>query len=73
LGYVPRVDSVFVPYLAEVNRHIAASAVDNGIPHVEVPLGEDGMSPDGVHPNDEGYGVVADRLRELGFEPLGSR
>lgn len=73
LGYIPRVDSVFVPYLAEVNRHIAASAVANGIPHVEVPLGEDGMSPDGVHPNDEGYSVVADRLRELGYEPLGPR
>jgi lysophospholipase L1-like esterase len=24
-----------------------------------------------VHPNDEGYRVIADRLRELGYKPLG--
>ena len=60
-------------YLAEVNRHIAASAADNGIPYVEARLGEDSMSPDGVHPNDEGYRMIAVRLRELGYEPLGPR
>ena len=73
LGYTPRVDGVFEPYLAEVNRHIAASAADNGIPYAEVRLGEYGMIPDGVHPNDEGYRVIAERLRELGYEPLGPR
>lgn len=29
------------------------------------------MSQDGVHPNDEGRGLIADRLQELGYEPLG--
>ncbi len=73
LGYTPRVDGAFEPYLSEVNRHIAASAARSGISYVEVHLGEEGMSPDGVHPNDEGYRVIAERLRELGYEPLGPR
>ncbi len=73
LGYTPRVDGVFEPYLAEVNHHIAASAADAGIPYVEVRLGGEGMSPDGVHPSDEGYRVIAERLRELGYEPLSPR
>jgi lysophospholipase L1-like esterase len=73
LGYTPRVDGVFEPYLAEVNRRIAASAADNGIPYAEVRLGGDGMSSDGVHPNDEGYKLIADKLRNLGYEPLGTR
>ena len=71
LGYTPRVDGVFEPYLDEVNRHIAASAAENSIPHAEIHLGGEGMSSDGVHPNDEGYGVIAARLRELGYGPLG--
>ena len=71
LGYTPWVDGVFEPYLDEVNRHIAASAAENGIPHAEIHhLGEEGMSSDGVHPNDRGYGVIAARLRELGYGPL---
>lgn len=73
LGYTPRVDGVFEPYLAEVNRHIAASSTDASIPYIEVHLGEDGLSTDRVHPNDEGYEVIANRLRELGYEPLGPR
>lgn len=73
LGYTPRVDGIFEPYLAEVNRHIAVSATDNGIPYAEVRLGGEGMSPDGVHPNDLGYGAIAHRLRGLGYEPLGPR
>lgn len=73
LGYTSDVDGVFEPYLAEVNRHIAASVVDNGVPHVEVRLDEEGMGPDGVHPNDEGYRVIADHLRELGYGPLEPR
>jgi lysophospholipase L1-like esterase len=73
LGYTPRVDGVFEPYLDEVNRHIAASAAENSIPRAEIHLGGEGMSSDGVHPNDEGYGVIAKRLREFGYERLGSR
>lgn len=70
LGYTPDVEGVYGPYLAEVNRHIAASAGDNGIPYAEIRLGGEGMSRDGVHPNDEGYGKIADGLRGLGYEPL---
>ena len=32
LGYTPRVDGVFEPYLDEVNRYIASSAAGNSIP-----------------------------------------
>lgn len=53
---------MFEPYLAEVNRHIAASVETNGVPHVEVHFGADGIGPDGVHPDDEGYGVISDKL-----------
>jgi lysophospholipase L1-like esterase len=28
------------------------------------------MSEDGLHPNDKGYQVMAERLRSLGYEPL---
>ena len=73
LGYTPNVDGVFEPYLAEVNRHIATSAADRGIPYAEVNLGVGGMSPDGVHPNEHGYGLIADELQDLGYEPLGVR
>ncbi len=73
LGYTPDVDGIFEPYLEEVNRHIAASAAARGIPHAQVRLGEEAMNPDGVHPEGPGYGVIADRLRELGYEPLGPR
>lgn len=61
---------VFKPYLDEVNRHIATTASDNGIPYVEVYLDQGYISPDGVHPNDEGYEVIAERLRELGYSPF---
>ena len=33
-------------------------------------LGKEYMSPDGVHPDDQGYEVIADRLQELGYYPL---
>lgn len=57
LGYTPNVHSLFAPYLREVKRYIAASAADEGIPHVEVRhLGAEAMSPDGVHPNDAATG-----------------
>jgi lysophospholipase L1-like esterase len=72
LGYTPRVAKIFEPYVAEVNRHVATTAATHGIPHAQPSLGEGHMSPDGVHPNDAGYEHIADRLRELGYGPLGS-
>lgn len=73
LGYTPDVDGVYGPYLTEVNRHIAASADDNGIPYAGIRLGREGLSQDGVHPNDEGYEEIAAGLRKLGYEPLNIR
>jgi len=86
LGYTPYLDpeeaaqgvssgelndfQVFRPYLDKVNRHIAATASDNGIPYAEVRLIRRHISQDGLHPNDEGYEVIAGRLRELGYKPL---
>ena len=70
LGYTPRTEGVFGPYLGRVTRHIASSAADAGIPYVEVRLADEGMSEDGLHPNDKGYRVIADRLRSLGYDPL---
>jgi lysophospholipase L1-like esterase len=62
---------VFEPYANEANRHIATTATNNGIPYAEVHLDKEDISPDGVHPNDEGYEIIADQLRELGYSPLG--
>jgi lysophospholipase L1-like esterase len=53
-----------------VNRHIASTTRSKAVPYVEIPAGEIGMSPDGVHPNDAGYATIAGRLRDLGFGPL---
>jgi lysophospholipase L1-like esterase len=71
IGYTPRVDEIFEPYVDEVNRHIATTAADHDIPYAQPYLEGEDMSPDGVHPNDGGYEVIADRLRELGYGPLG--
>lgn len=73
LGYVPRAGGIYGPYLDEVNRHIARTATESGILYAEIHLGEEGMSPDGVHPNDAGYEVIARELRELGYAPLRPR
>jgi lysophospholipase L1-like esterase len=70
LGYIPRTEGVFGPYLDRVTRHIASSAADAGIPYVEVRLADERMSEDGLHPNDKGYRVIADWLRSLGYDPL---
>ncbi len=86
LGYSPHLDpegaanggpsdglddlQVFEPYLDEVNRLIATTASVNSIPYVEVRLDRRHISQDGVHPNDEGYEVIAGRLRELGYNPF---
>jgi lysophospholipase L1-like esterase len=61
---------VFKPYLDEVNGHIATMASDNDIPLAEVHLDKGYISQDGVHPNDEGYEVIAGQLRKLGYSPL---
>ena len=70
IGYTPRVDEVFEPYLDEVNHHVATTAANNDIPYAQPYLGEEYLGPDGVHPNDNGYVIIADRLRELGYKPL---
>jgi hypothetical protein len=57
-------------YLEEVNRHIAITASNNGIPYAEVHLDKGYISQDGVHPTDESYEVIAERLRELGYSPF---
>ena len=54
----------------QVTHDIASAAAEGGIPYVEVRLGDEGMSVDGLHPNDRGYRVIAARLRGLGYEPL---
>ena len=58
------------PYVEEINNHIATTTADKDVPHVEVYLEKEHVNPDGVHPNDEGYQVIAERLRELGYSPL---
>jgi lysophospholipase L1-like esterase len=70
IGYTPRVDEVFEPYVEEVNRHVATTAANNDIPYAKQYLGKEYLSPDGVHPNDDGYEVIADQLRKLGYSPL---
>jgi lysophospholipase L1-like esterase len=72
IGYTPRVDEVFIPYVDEVNDHIATTAANNDIPYAQPYLGKEDIGPDGVHPNANGYEVIADRLRKLGYRPLPS-
>jgi hypothetical protein len=73
LGYTPHTEGVFGPYLGRVTRHIASSAADAVISYVEVHLADEGMSEDGLHPNDKGYQVIAEQLRSLGYELLHPR
>ena len=61
---------VLKPYVEEVNHHIATTTADKAVPYVEVYLEKEHVNPDGVHPNDEGYQVIAEQLRELGYSPL---
>jgi lysophospholipase L1-like esterase len=58
------------PYVEEVSYHIATTTADKDVPYVEVYLEKSHVNPDGVHPNDEGYQVIAEELRELGYSPL---
>jgi lysophospholipase L1-like esterase len=70
-GYTPQAGQRFAPYVTEATRHITSTTAENDVPSVEVSLGDAGMSKDGLHPNDTGYRVIADRLADLGYEPLG--
>jgi lysophospholipase L1-like esterase len=67
LGYTPRVGKTFEPYVARVNHHIAVTAAAHNIPYAQPHLDGGHISSDGVHPNDAGYAVIADRLRGLGY------
>ena len=73
LGYTPLTEGVFGPYLVGVTRHIDSAADDARIPYAEVRLDDGAMSADGLHPNDKGYRLIADRLRSLGYKPLHPR
>jgi lysophospholipase L1-like esterase len=66
LGYTPHAGRVFEPYLKQVNRNIATSADESNIPYAEVSLGEKGLGPDGLHPDESGYEKIANELEELG-------
>jgi lysophospholipase L1-like esterase len=68
LGYTPHAGRVAEPYLKQVNRNIASSSDDNGIPYAEVSLGEKGLSSDGLHPNESGYDKISTALEELGVQ-----
>jgi lysophospholipase L1-like esterase len=72
IGYTPRVDEIFEPYVDEVYRHVATTAPSHNIAYAQSYLDEENMNADGVHPNDDGYAVIADRLRGLGYAPLSS-
>ncbi len=73
---------VFKPYLDEANAHITATATARGIPVAKVFLAFNGpagdhdpsdkgyLAFDGLHPNDLGHRVIADRFRALGYSPL---
>jgi len=71
IGYTPRVDEDFESYVEGVNRHVATTAANNDVPYAQPYLGKEYISLDGVHPNNNGYEVIADQLRKLGYSPLG--
>jgi lysophospholipase L1-like esterase len=70
LGHTPHVDKALQPYMDEVNEHIATTSTNTHIPYVQAYLDKGDVYPDGVHPNDKGYEVIAGQLRELGYSPL---
>jgi lysophospholipase L1-like esterase len=73
---------VFKQYLDQVNSHIATTSASTKIPYARVYLAFNGpngdedprakgyISFDGLHPNDTGHRIIADKLRELGYSPL---
>jgi lysophospholipase L1-like esterase len=66
LGYTPHASRTFEPYLKQVNRNIAISADESNIPYAEVSLGDKGLGPDGLHPDNSGYEKIANGIEELG-------
>ena len=68
LGYTPQAGRVAEPYLKQVNHNIATSSDESGIPYARVSLGEKGLGPDGLHPNESGYQTIAEKLEELGIQ-----
>jgi lysophospholipase L1-like esterase len=66
LGYTPRVGKTFQPYLKQANRHIAASAAENGIPYAKASLGDEDLGPDGLHPDNSGYQAITNQLQKPG-------
>jgi len=66
LGYTPHAGRTFEPYLKQVNRNIATSADESNIPYAEVSLGDKGLGPDGLHPDESGYEKIANELDALG-------
>lgn len=70
------------PFLDEVNAYIHATAASNGVLVARVyqafngadgtqdPVARGLISADGLHPNNNGYVVIADELRKLGYSPL---
>jgi lysophospholipase L1-like esterase len=66
LGYTPHAGKTFEPYVKQVNRNIATSSDESNIPYAEVSLGDKGLGPDGLHPNESGYEEIANELDELG-------
>jgi lysophospholipase L1-like esterase len=73
LGYTPHAGRVFESYLKRANHHITTTAAGSSIPYAAVSLGNGGLGPDGLHPDDSGYEAIAERLRQLGYAPLGPR
>jgi lysophospholipase L1-like esterase len=73
---------VFKKYLEQVDAHITESSDAYGIPHAgvyEAFNGPDGdedpsskgyVSPDRIHPSDDGHDVIARELGKLAYEPL---
>jgi lysophospholipase L1-like esterase len=70
LGHTPHIDNALEPYLDEVNEHIATTSTTYHIPYVQPYLDTSDLNPDGIHPNDKGYEVIAAQLRGLGYSPL---
>ena len=66
LGYTPHAGRAIEPYLKQINRNIATSADESNIPYAEVNLGDKGLGPDGLHPDESGYEEIANGLEELG-------
>lgn len=70
-----------LPYLNQVNQHIASSLQSRNIPYARVyaAFNENGtidpsdrgyISFDGYHPNSTGHNVIASLLRQLGYLPF---